>query len=247
VVWLIIKGCNAIVTGGGRGIGRAISLALAEKGANVLVNYVRDETSASEVVEKIRKIGRKAVAVRGDVSKIEECRRIFEEALKNFGSVDILVNNAGVFPRSYAITDITEEEWDRVLSVNLKGAFLMTKVVVPHMIERRRGKIIFISSIAGKNGGTVGVAYAASKAGLIGMTMSLARDLARYGITVNAIAPGPVRTSFLPDDLLEKLAKLSPQGRVAEPEEVAHAVIFLIENDHVNGETININGGRYMD
>ena len=242
-----IEGSKAIVTGGSRGIGRAISLALAERGADVLINYLSDERSAEETVAAIRRMGREALAVKGDVSKRSDCLRIFERALSSFGSVDILVNNAGVLPRLYRIEEITEEEWNRIIGVNLTGVFFMCKAVAGHMIERRRGKIVNISSIAGKEGGTVGVAYAASKAGVIGLTRALARELAPFNITVNAVAPGPVDTSALPEEIKRRGAELSPQGRIAKPEEVAHAVIFLIENDHVNGEVININGGRYMD
>ncbi len=242
-----IEGSKAIVTGGSRGIGRAISLALAERGADVLVNYLSDDRSAEETVAAIRGMGRKAIAVKGDVSKQSDCMKILERALSSFGSVDILVNNAGVLPKLYRIEEITEEEWNKIIGVNLTGAFFMCKAVARHMIERRRGKIVNISSIAGKEGGTVGVAYAASKAGVIGLTRALARELAPFNITVNAVAPGPVDTSALSDEIKRRGAELSPQGRIARPEEVAHAVIFLIENDHVNGEVININGGRYMD
>ncbi len=242
-----IEGSKAIVTGGSRGIGRAISLALAERGADVLVNYLSDDRSAEETVAAIRGMGRKAIAVKGDVSKQSDCMKILERALSSFGSVDILVNNAGVLPKLYRIEEITEEEWNKIIGVNLTGVFFMCKAVARHMIERRRGKIVNISSIAGKEGGTVGVAYAASKAGVIGLTRALARELAPFNITVNAVAPGPVDTSALSDEIKRRGAELSPQGRIARPEEVAHAVIFLIENDHVNGEVININGGRYMD
>jgi 3-oxoacyl-[acyl-carrier protein] reductase len=242
-----IEGSKAIVTGGGRGIGRAISIALAEKGADVIVNYVSDERSAEETVSAIRKMGRKALAIRADVSKHSDCIKLFEQALLNFGSVDILVNNAGVLPKYYKIEEITEEEWNRIIGVNLTGTFFMCKLVAKHMMGRRRGKIVNISSIAGKEGGTVGVAYAASKAGVIGLTRALARELAPFNITVNAVAPGPVDTSALSDEVKRRGIELSPQGRIARPEEIAHAVIFLIENDHVNGEVININGGRYMD
>ncbi len=134
-----------------------------------------------------------------------------------------------------------------MLSFNLKGVFNVTRLVVPGMIERRLGRIIGVASIAGKSGGMVGVAYAASKAGIIGFTRALAKELAPYGITVNAVAPGPVDTDFLTPEFKIKAAELSPQGRITKPEEIAHTIIFLAENDHIIGEVININGGRYMD
>ncbi|RLG51760.1 MAG: 3-oxoacyl-ACP reductase [Thermoproteota archaeon] len=242
-----LRDLKVLITGGSRGIGKATALAFANKGCDVAVNYLHSAAKAKEVVKEIENIGRRAIAVKADVSILQECERMVEQVIEAFGRIDVLVNNAGVFPKHFKITEITEEEWDWILSINLKGAFNVTKLVVPGMVKRRLGRIISVASIAGKSGGTVGVAYAASKAGLIGFTRALARELAPYGITVNAVAPGPVDTDFLTPEFKTKAAKLSPQGRIARPEEIAHAIIFLAENDHITGEVININGGRYVD
>lgn len=238
---------KVLITGGSRGIGRATALSFAREGCDVAVNYLHSANKAREVVEEIESVGRKAIAIRADVSISDDCEMMVEQVVEAFGRIDVLVNNAGVFPRHFKIIEITEEEWDWMLSINLKGTFNVTKLVVPWMIERRFGRIINVASIAGKSGGTVGVAYAASKAGIIGFTRALARELAPYGITVNAVAPGPVDTDFLSPEFKEKAAKLSPQGRIAKPEEIAHTIVFLAENDHITGEVINVNGGRYMD
>ena len=165
----------------------------------------------------------------------------------NGAGIDVLVNNAGILPNPRKIEEISDQEWERIIGINLKGAFYCSRAVVPYMKKQRSGNIVNISSVAGKEGGTVGAHYAASKAGMIGLTKALAKELAQYNIRVNAVAPGPVDTEFLPEDLKAKLSKLSLLGRIAKPEEVAHAVLFLIENEHITGETINVNGGRYMD
>jgi len=177
---------------------------------------------------------------------MDEVEAMVETVVRELGGVDILVNNAGVLTIRRSILDVSEEDWERVININLKGVFNCCKAVVKYMIGKG-GKIVNISSIAGKMGGTVGVHYAASKAGVIGLTMALASELAPYGITVNAVAPGAVDTEFIPEELKEELAKRVPLGRIAHPEEVSSTVVFLLENDHITGETINVNGGRYMD
>ncbi|WP_324736589.1 3-oxoacyl-ACP reductase family protein [Thermococcus sp. SY098] len=238
-----LAGKVALVTGASRGIGRAIAVALAQKGANVVINYVRNEEEAERTEELCKEYGVETLVVKADVSNKEEVRKMVERVIKKFGRIDILVNNAGILGNSINPMEITEEEWDKVISINLKGAFLVIQEVLRYM---KKGKIVNIASIAGKNGGTVGAHYAASKGGLIALTFNLARHLAP-NILVNAVAPGPVDTELIPPEIKEKLRKLSLTGEIAKPEDVAHAVIFLLENDHITGELIDVNGGRLMD
>ncbi len=240
-----VEGKVALVTGASRGIGRAIAIELAKRGANVAVNYLRNKELAEKVVEEIKKIGREAIAVQADVSKWEDVKRMVEQVIAHFGRIDILVNNAGVMSKEREILKIDDEEWDRVINVNLKGAFYCCKAVLPYMIEQKSGRIVNLSSIAGRMGGVVGVHYAASKAGIIGLTFALASEVAKYGITVNAVAPNAIETDMIPPELGEKIAKMTPLGRIGKPEEVAHAVLFLIENDYVTAEVVDVNGGRY--
>ncbi|WP_232054806.1 SDR family NAD(P)-dependent oxidoreductase [Thermococcus sp. 2319x1] len=166
-----------------------------------------------------------------------------EKAIQKFGRIDILINNAGILGKTINPMEISDEEWDRVLGVNLKGAFIVTQEVLKYM---KKGKIVNIASIAGKDGGTVGAHYAASKGGLIAFTFNLARHLAP-NILVNAVAPGPVATDMINEEMRERLRKLSLTGEIARPEDIAHAVIFLLENDHITGEVVDVNGGRLMD
>ena len=243
-----IKNKVAIVTGGSRGIGRATALLLAEKGADVAIIYYTNREKAEEVKEKIIEKHHKAEIYQCDVSSFKETEKTVQKIIEDFGHIDILVNNAGILiKKPFVETD--EKTWDRTIDVNLKGVFNMCRFVVPYMLKQNGGKIVNVSSIAGRNGGTVGVPYAASKAGVIGITQALAHEFTSKGITVNAVAPGPVDTDLFRDLSLEerkKLEKLSPNGRFARPEEIAHSILFLIENDYVSGETININAGRYM-
>jgi 3-oxoacyl-[acyl-carrier protein] reductase len=233
----------ALVTGGGKGIGQAISVMLAERGADIAINYHFDKKQAEYTAEEIRKHGCKAHLYRADVSEYTEVEKMVESILKDFGSIDILVNNAGTSGENYLLSEITNDEWHLVIDVNLSSMFNCCKAVVPRMTK---GKIVNISSIAGKMGGTIGCHYAASKAGVIGLTFSLAIELAP-DITVNAVAPGPVDTDLLSPQVKKKLSQMTPFGRIAKPEEIAHAVIFLLENDYVSGEVIDVNAGRYMD
>ncbi|WP_461866904.1 SDR family NAD(P)-dependent oxidoreductase [Thermococcus sp.] len=232
-----LTGKVAIITGGGRGIGWAIAVALAAKGANVAINYAHSREKAEETAELCRSHGVDAITVKAEVSNREEVRKMVEEVVNHFGRIDILVNNAGILGKAIKPMEVTDDDWDAVLGVNLKGAFIVTQEVLKYM---KGGKIVNIASIAGKDGGTVGPHYAASKGGLIALTFNLARHLAP-NILVNAIAPGPVDTELIGPEIKERLRSLSLT------EEIAHAVIFLLENDHITGELIDVNGGRLMD
>ena len=242
-----VKGRVALVTGSSRGIGKATALMLAEKGCNVVVNYVKNREKAEMVSEEARRLGVDSMALKADVSKYDEVEKMVEAILSRFGRIDILVNNAGIISRHVNLLEVGEDEWDEIIDVNLKGAFNCCKAVVPHMIRQRFGRIVNVSSIAGRAGGVAGAHYAASKAGLIGLTFSLASELARYGITVNAVAPTAVETDMLEAlrGSLDRIISVTPLGRIAKPEEVAHAILFLRENDFITAEVVDVNGGRY--
>jgi len=240
-----LKGKIAVVTGASRGIGRGIALRLARVGARVVVNYRVSKEQAEEVVREITEGGGHAIAIQADVSDFKEAQALIKTTRARFGRVDILVNNAGIVGAHTSTDEIEPEEWRRLMDVNLTGAFFCTKAALPDL-KGNRGKIVNVSSIAGKMGGTLGAHYAASKAGLIGMTFVLASELAPL-VTVNAVAPGPVDTDLISDETKERLSKATPMGRIATPEEIAHAVICLLENDFISGEALNINGARYMD
>jgi len=237
----------ALITGGSGGIGRAVCLELARYGANIVLTYNKNETKALNTVKEIEDLGKRASCYKVNLADKVEISKVVQKMIDDFDTIDILVNNAGIIGENSTFLEIDEKEWDEVLTVNLKGAFFITQCVLPYMISNGGGKIVNISSVAGKNGGTMGVHYAASKAGLIGMTFHLAMELIEHNIEVNAIAPGPVDTDLLSPEDKARLSCLSPNGRLAKPEEIAHAVRFLIENDYVNGEVLDINAGRYMD
>ncbi len=240
----VLQGKVALVTGASRGIGRAIALALAEAGADVAVNYVSHEHEALDVSKTIEGFGRRSIAVQADVSQAVEVTRSIKTIEHDLGEIDILVNNAGI-ARSSTIETITEQEWKEVLTTNLTASFLVAQAVLPSMRRKGWGRIINISSAAAQVGGVVGPHYAASKAGLIGLTHYYAAHLAAEGITVNAIAPGPIRT-----DMSKALPQLSessiPVGRFGTPEEIASVAVLLAQNGFITGQTINVNGGRYF-
>ena len=235
-----IKGKKALVTGGSRGIGRAIALALSEKGANVSIFYRSSDIEAKKVAEQT-----KGLFLRVNLKVVDEIKKAVNKVISEFGGIDILVNNAGVFGKNMSTLKVTEEEWDDLIDTNLKSMFFVTQSVLPSMMKAG-GKIINLASIAGRMGGAAGAHYAASKAGAIGLTRRWATEFAKYNISVNAIAPGPVDTGLIPEDLKKQLAEITPLGRIATPEEIAHTAIYLIENDFVTGAVIDINGGRYM-
>jgi 3-oxoacyl-[acyl-carrier protein] reductase len=233
----------ALVTGASRGIGRAIAIALAEAGAGVAVNYLQHRQEADAVVEAIRRRGGKAVAVQADVSIGAEVAAMVTTAERELGLIDILVNNAGVALHR-SLDDLTEADLDRTLAVNLKSAFLCTQAVLPGMRARAWGRIVNISSGAARGAGVVGVHYNASKAGLEGLTRGYAARLVKEGITVNAVAPSLIATEMIPAPA-EAAAKV-PLGRLGLPAEVAQAVLLVIANAYMTGQTVQVNGGMHF-
>ncbi len=243
-----IKNKVALITGGSRGIGRATALLLAEKGADVAIIYNSRKEKAEEVKKIALSKGVKAEIYECDVSNYGKVKETVEQIVKDFGKINIVVNNAGILIKK-PFLETAEEDWDKTINVNLKGVFNVCRFSIPFLLKNTPAKIVNVSSIAGRNGGTVGVPYAASKAGVIGITCALASEFTPKGIYVNAVAPGPVDTDLfkgLSPEQRKKLESLSPNGRFAKPEEIAHAIVFLIENDYISGETLNINAGRYM-
>jgi 3-oxoacyl-[acyl-carrier protein] reductase len=233
-----------LVTGSSRGIGRAIAMGLARAGAHVVVNYLSREAEARMLEQEIVSRGMRCVCIQADVSKPKEVLRLAAEAEQSFGHVDVLVNNAGII-RPQPIAEITEQDWDDLMTANLKSCFLMTQAVLAGMRKRQWGRIINLSSVAAQVGGVVGPHYAASKAGLHGMTHYYARYLAKEGITANVIAPALIATDMVRSNPNAK-ADLIPVGRFGECEEVAEVAVMLANNGYITGQTINVNGGWYM-
>ena len=237
----------AVVTGAGRGIGRAICIELARRGFHVVVNYGHKKEAAEEVVQKCRQFGVQAVAVKADMSRKADCDFLMEEALKLTGKVQVWVNNAGI-TRDNLLLRMSEEEFQKVIDLNLTGAFYGMKAAVSVMIRQRYGRIVTISSIAGVRGNAGQVNYSASKAGVIGMTKSLAKEVASRNITVNAIAPGMIATEMvdaIPDKTREEMVKSIPMRRMGEPKDVANAVAFLAGEDagYITGQVLCVDGG----
>ena len=234
----------ALVTGGSRGIGAAAALALAKAGANVAVNYRFRNDEAEQVCSRIRASGRHAISIPADVSNSAAIAEMITRVQTELGPVAILINNAGI-ARPQALDQISEADWDELIDVNLKSAFLVTQAVLPEMRRSHWGRIINLSSVAAQFGGVVGPHYAASKAGMIGLTHSYANLLSKEGITVNAIAPALIETDMVTSNLRAK-PDLIPVGRFGDVREVADVVVMLASNGYITGQTINVNGGWYM-
>ena len=247
-----LEGKAAVVTGGGRGIGRAICLAFAKEGADVVVNYATKDQPAQEVVEMVKKIGRKAVAVKGNVAVKADVDRIIQTAIDNFGKIDILVNNAGV-SKPNMLYKMTEAQWDEVLDIHLKGPFLCIQAASKYMMEKKCGKIINMTSSAGLWGTKGQINYSAAKGGVLALTKSAARELAGYGITVNVVQPGYVSTEMFDKvkadpKLMEIYTGRILLGRFADPEEVASTFVFLAsdESNYITGQLFCVDGGLGM-
>lgn len=238
-----LKNKVAIVTGSGKGIGEGIALCFAEEGAKVVVNDL-SEPDARRTVDAIKSKGRQAVAVVGNVASRDVAQKMADIAVKEFGTVDILVNNAGI-ARPQPLDEIRQEDWDELIAVNLTSAFMATQAVLPFMRKQKWGRIINISSVAAQTGGVVGPHYAASKAGLIGLTHSYASLLAKEGITANAIAPALIATEMVRNNPRAR-PDLLPVGRFGTVQEVVDTVVFLALNGYMTGQTISPNGGWYM-
>jgi 3-oxoacyl-[acyl-carrier protein] reductase len=246
----MLTGKVAVVTGAGRGIGKAIALKLSRLGASVVINYRSSEKEAKELIDEIISFGGKAEAVKGDVSKIEDAEKVIKFAVEKFGRLDILVNNAGI-TRDTLLLRMKEEDFDKVIEVNLKGVFNCTKHASSIMLKQKSGKIINISSVIGLIGNAGQANYAAAKAGIIGFTKSVAKELGARGITVNAVAPGFITTDMtevLSDKIKEKLLENVPLKRLGSPEDVANLVAFLSSDssNYITGQVINVDGGMVM-
>ena len=241
---------TAVITGGSRGIGRAVALKLAGRGCDTVINYAGNKEKAEETAALCREYGVSAVTVQGDIARKEDCERILQAALENFDHIDILVNNAGI-TRDNIIMRMSDEEFDAVIDTNLRGTYHMMKLVSRPMMKQRYGRIVSLASVVGLMGNSGQINYAASKAGVIGMTKSLARELASRNVTVNAVAPGFIETDMtavLTEAAAGTMRGMIPQGRPGTPEEVAAAVCFLAgrEAGYITGQVLCVDGGMRM-
>lgn len=242
----------ALVTGGSRGIGKAVVALFASCGAHVVVNYVRDEAAATATVNMAQELGVKALAIRADVSQLDQAELLLQQTIEHFGRLDFLICNAGIWEGA-PVEAISEELWDKTLEINLKGTWSVCRAAVPLMKQQRFGRIVIVSSTAGQRGEANVSNYAASKGGQISFTKSLAPELGPFGINVNCVAPGWVQTEMTNEALAdsatsESIKKIIPLGRVATPEEIAGPIVFLCSTwaDHITGEVLNVNGGSVL-
>jgi 3-oxoacyl-[acyl-carrier protein] reductase len=243
-----LKDQVAIVTGGSRGIGKAAALALATQGAKIVVNYARSSEAAEAVVQEITDAGGKAISLQADVSQTEEVDNLIKQTLDKFGRIDVLVNNAGI-TKDTLLLRMKLEQWQAVIDLNLTGVFLCTKAVSKTMLKQRSGRIINIASVAGQMGNPGQANYSAAKAGVIGFTKTVAKELANRGITVNAVAPGFIETDMTDDLKSDEIIKFIPLGRYGQPEEVAGTIRFLAADPaaaYITGQVFNVDGGMVM-
>ena len=245
-----LEGKVALVTGASRGIGKAIALMLAENGADIAVNFAGSTAAAEAVAAEIEKMGRKAILVQGDVSKADVCAEIVDNVVSELGHIDILVNNAGI-TRDTLLLRMKEEDWDAVLNTNLKGVFNCTKAAVKYMAKQRSGSIVNISSVVALMGNAGQANYAAAKAGILGFTRSVAKEMAARGIRVNAVTPGFIKTdmtSVLSEKVVAAMEASIPLARLGEPEDIAKAVLFLVSDNaaYITGQTLHVDGGMVM-
>jgi 3-oxoacyl-[acyl-carrier protein] reductase len=240
----------AVVTGSSRGIGRAIATKLAKRGISVVINNDKDPQEGLDVMNEIKNIGQDGIYIQADVSDLTQVEKMIEKVVNEFGRIDILINNAGI-TRDGFLENMDRDDWNSVLSVNLTGTFNCTKSVTKYMKKQGGGKIVNISSISAETGNIGQSNYSAAKGGIISFTKTVAKEYAKYGITVNAVAPGFIKTKMLetvPEKVMQKIIGQIPLGRLGEPDDVAAVVCFLISDDatYITGQLINVNGGIYM-
>lgn len=245
-----LAGKVALVTGGGRGLGRGMAEGFAAEGAKIVVNYIKDEKAANEAVEAIKKLGSDALAVRANIGETDHVKAMVDAAVKKFGTIDVLVNNAGML-NSSKLADMSIEMWDDMIKVHLRGMFLCTRFVIPHMLKQKSGRIINMSGTFGVSGGAEFTHMSAAKAGMIGFTRALAREVGHDGIHVNCIAPAIIRTdlyNFMPEDVRDSIVGAYPLGRVGEVQDVVATALFLATNDgdYFTGQTLCPAGGDVM-
>ncbi|MBA2872696.1 acetoacetyl-CoA reductase [Anoxybacillus calidus] len=244
-----LEGKVAVITGGGKGIGAAITRELARNGVKVVVNYNKSREAADQLIAEIKENGGEGIAVQADVSTQEEANKLIAAAVEQYGRLDILVNNAGI-TRDRTFKKLSNEDWNEVINVNLNSVYYTTAAALPYITESDAGRIINISSIIGQAGGFGQTNYSAAKAGMIGFTKSLALELAKTGVTVNAICPGFIETDMLaevPDNIREQIKAKIPARRFGHADEIARGVLYLCQDgEYITGQQLNINGGLYM-